>query len=163
MDITSIICAILGCTSIISFILYRKAEKRIKNAEALTAEVEADQHQFDLYKAQLEHCSESVEQHNLTIQHQSETITKLNDEITDKTTRIRQLTDALYNSEREINKVNDQLVEKTERIGQLELLCQRYKEWHCRVAECQHRLPPNPKLKGRNFEDEENDPQKQQK
>lgn len=144
--------AILGCTTLLSFILYRRQTKRMKNAEALNAEVEADQHQFDLYKAQLEHCSESVEQHNETIKHQSETICTLNDALDSKTARIRELTDALYQSESELNKVNAQLVEKTERIGKLELLCQKYKDWRCVLGECPNRKPANPKLKGLQYD-----------
>lgn len=146
--------AVLGCTTLLGFILYHRQTKRMKNAEALNAEIEADQHQFDLYKAQLEHCSEAVEQHNQTIINQSATITKLNDEITVKTERIRELTDKLWQSERESNELNAQIIEKTERIGQLELQCQKYKDWHCRVASCPNRLPPNPTLKGRKFEEE---------
>lgn len=150
--------AILGCTTVLGFVLYHRQTKRMKNAEALNAEIEADQHQFDLYKAQLYHCSESVEQHNETIKHQSETICTLNDALDDKTARIRELTDKLWESEKESNELNAKLIEKTERIGQLELMCQKYKDWHCRVADCIHRLPPNPTLKGRKFEDDENDP-----
>lgn len=144
--------AILGCTTLLSFILYRRQTKRMKNAEALNAEIEADQHQFDLYKAQLEHCSEAVENHNQTIIHQTQTITELNDAISNKTTRIRELTDALYQSESELNKVNAQLVEKTERIGKLELLCQKYKDWRCVLGECPNRKPANPKLKGLQYD-----------
>lgn len=146
--------AFLGGTSLVSFILYRRQTKRMKDAEALNAEIEADQHQFDLYKAQLEHCSESVEQHNETIKHQSETICTLNEALDGKTARIRELTDKLWQSEQESNERNAQIIEKTERIGQLELQCQKYKDWHCRVASCPNRLPPNPTLKGRKFEDE---------
>jgi len=148
--------AILGCTTVLGFVLYHRQTKRMKNAEALNAEVEADQHQFDLYKAQLEHCSESVEQHNETIKHQSETICTLNDALDSKTARIRELTDKLWESEKESNELNAQLVQKTERIGQLELQRQKYKDWHCRVVDCGLRQPPNPTLKGRKFD--ENDP-----
>ncbi len=156
--ISIIVNAVLGCTTLLGFVLYYRQTKRMKNAEALTAEVEADQHQFDLYKAQLDHCSESVEQHNQTIIHQSETICTLNNALDDKTARIRELTDKLWESEKESNELNVQLIEKTERIGKLELMVAKFKDWHCRVADCPHRLPPNPKLKGRNFDDDENDP-----
>lgn len=146
--------AILGCTTLLSFILYRRQTKRMKNAEALNAEIEADQHQFDLYKAQLEHCSESVEQHNETIKHQSETICALNTALDDKTERIRSLTDKLFESERETNVVNAKLVDATSKIGELELQLAKVRMWRCELANCDKRVPPNPKLKGKKYEED---------
>lgn len=149
--------AVLGCTTLLSFILYRRQTKRLKDVEVLKAEIEADGDRYEMYEERLNHCNQTVEQHNETIIHQSETIANLNSALDDKTARIRELTDKLWESEKKSNELNDKLIEKTERIGQLELMCQKYKDWHCRVAECTKRLPPNPTLKGRNFDDE-NDP-----
>lgn len=147
--------AVLGCTTLLGFILYYKQTKRMKNAEALNAEIEADQHQFDLYKAQLEHCSEAVENHNQTIIHQTQTITELNDAISNKTTRIRELTDALFESERETNAVNAKLVDATSKIGELELQLAKARMWRCELANCDKRVPPNPKLKGKKYDENE--------
>ena len=151
--ISIIINAVLGCTTLLGFICYYSANKRLKNTEVSKAETEVTAARFEVYEQRLEHCNETVEKHNETISHQSETIANLNRALDDKTARIRQLTDDLYQSEREKNDLNDKLVKATETIGKLELKLAKYKDWHCRVADCPHRLPPNPKLNGRTFDE----------
>lgn len=149
-----IIEVVLGGTSLISLIAYWKANRRIKDNEANKSDVEVTAARFELYEQRLEHCNQAVENHNNTILSQGETISTLNKALDDKTARIRQLTDDLYTSEKESNRLNDRLVEATEKIGKLELSLMKYKDWHCQVADCPHRLPPNPKLKGRTFNDD---------
>lgn len=148
-----ILSGLFGGTSIISFFLYRKTEKRLKDAEVRQKETEAEGGRFLMYEERLTHANSVIEDHNTTIAHQSQTIATLNDALDNKTQRIRELTDKLWESERESNQLNDKLVEKTERIGHLELQLAKYRDWHCRVADCPHRLPPNHKLKGKVFEE----------
>ena len=154
--ILGILSAVLGCSALVSYILYRNAEKRIKNAEAEKAETSSDDARFDMYEKRLQHCNEIIDLHNATILNQGETVKKLTSEVDDKTMRIRELSDRLLESEMETNRVNAELVKATQQIGQLELQCSRYKLWHCKVADCPHRVPPRPELKGQVFEEDFN-------
>ena len=154
--ILSILSAVLGCSALVSYILYRNAERRIKNAEAEKAETSSDDALFDMYEKRLQHCNEIIDLHNATILNQGETVKKLTSEVDDKTMRIRQLSDQLLESEMETNRVNTELVKATQQIGQLELQCSKYKLWHCRVVDCPHRVPPRPELKGQVFEEDFN-------
>ena len=151
--VLGILSAVLGCSALVSYILYRNAEKRIKNAEAEKAETSSDDARFDMYEKRLQHCNEIIELHNTTILNQGETVKKLTSEVNDKTMRIRKLSDQLLESEMETNRVNAELVKATQQVGQLRLQCHRYELWHCRVADCPHRVPPRPELKGQVFEE----------
>lgn len=151
--VLSILSAVLGCSALVSYILYRNAEKRIKNAEAEKAETSSDDARFDMYEKRLQHCNEIIELHNTTILNQGETVKKLTSEVDDKTIRIRKLSDQLLESEMETNRVNNELVKATQQIGQLELQRSKYELWHCRVADCPHRVPPRPELKNQVFEE----------
>ena len=151
--VLGILSAVLGCSALVSYILYRNAEKRIKNAEAEKAETSSDDARFDMYEKRLQHCNEIIELHNTTILNQGETVKKLTSEVNDKTMRIRKLSDQLLESEMETNRVNAELVKATQQVGQMKLQCHRYELWHCRVADCPHRVPPRPELKGQVFEE----------
>ena len=147
-----IITACLGCTTLVSFILYRNSEKRVKNAEANKAEIAADEDKFEMYEKRLQHCNEIIELHNTTIQHQGASLQKFDDLVREKTLRIRQISDELYNSESELNRVNSELVRLTSELGKLKLQYERYRLWHCRIANCPNRIPPRPELKDHVFE-----------
>lgn len=146
--------AVLGCTTLLGFILYYKQTKRMKNAEALKAEIEADGDRYEMYEERLNHCNQTVEQHNETIIHQSETIANLNSALDGKTERIRELTDKLWQSETGSNKLNAQLIEKTEIIGQLNLRIDKLMRWKCHDSNCNHRIPQSPTIKGKTFEED---------
>lgn len=159
-SITILLGALLGCTSLLSFLLYRRASKRIKNAEADKAESEARQAEFALYDRRITEMHTSLNVCNATIREQEELISQLNRAIADKTERIRSLTDQAYESEREANRINTLLHEAGCRITKLteqrdseRLQKERYKAWHCRKGECDMRMPPNPGLAGRKFGD----------
>ena len=48
--VLSILSTVLGCSALVSYILYRNAEKRIKNAEAEKAETSSDDARVDMYE-----------------------------------------------------------------------------------------------------------------
>lgn len=158
MDWTIIISTILGCSTIMGFILYRKESKRLKKAEVEKAETEVDTVKFAQYKERIDHLHEVAKINNVTITDQSRTISMLNRALDDKTLRIRELTDKFEDSEHTVNRVNLQLDESKERIIELtnllakaELDKERYRNWHCRKSDCGDRLPPNPTLKGKKW------------
>lgn len=152
--ISIIINAVLGCTTLLGFICYYSANKRLKNSEVSKAETEVTAARFEVYEQRLEHCNDTVEKHNETIAHQSETIANLNRALDDKTTRIRQISDDLYQSEREKNDLNDKLVKATETIGKLNLRIDKLTRWKCHRGSCDHREPESPTIKNKSFEDD---------
>lgn len=151
--ISIIVNAVLGCTTLLGFICYYSANKRLKNSEVSKAETEVTSARFEVYEQRLEHCNETVEKHNETIAHQSETIANLNKALDDKTLRIRQITDDLYQSERESNQLNAKLVEATETIGKLNLRIDKLTRWKCHDSNCLNRRPESPTIKGKQFAD----------
>lgn len=150
IDISTILGAISGLfggTSILTFFLYRKTEKRMRTAELKTKEVEAESSKYLMYEERLNHANE-------TLVKQSETISTLNTALDDKTARIRQLTDDLYTSEKESNRLNDKLIEATETIGKLNLRVDKLSRWKCHKSSCDIREPESPTIKGKTFEED---------
>lgn len=145
---------ILGGTSLVGILLYYKANRRIKNNEANKSDVDLNAAKYEVYEQRLEHCNDTVEKHNETIAHQSETIANLNHALDDKTARIRDLTDKLWESERESNHLNVKLVEATETIGKLNLRIDKLTRWKCHRGSCDHREPESPTIKNKSFEDD---------
>ena len=137
-----------------SLLMYRKANKRIKMNEANKSDVEVTAARYELYEQRLEHANQTIEAHNATLLSQGQTINDLNKALDSKTTRIRELTDKLWESERTANHLNTQLVEATEKIGKLELRIDKLTRWKCHKSSCTNREPESPTIKGRNFEDD---------
>lgn len=149
-----ILSGLFGGTSILGFFLYRKTEKRLKDAEVKQKETEAESGLFAMYEERLTHANQTIEEHNRTIAHQSETIAVLNSALDDKTARIRKISDELYDSEREKNSLNAELIEKTEKIGQLEVIIAKLRNWRCEKSDCDGRIPPSRSIKGKQFNED---------
>ncbi len=138
---------LLGCSTLVGFILYGKANRRIKDAEAGKSEAEANEvedHRFDNLLKLVD---------SLTSR-----LSKLNDTVDKHIDRNREISDRLYKSEREINILNEKLLTVTEERDKEKLLKEKYKEWHCRSSVCREgkpdpkgRRPPNPKIIGKEF------------
>ena len=149
--ILSLLSGLFGGTSILTFLMYRKTNERLKLAEVKQKETDADSSRFLMYEERLSHCNETVEKHNETISHQSETIATLNGALDDKTARIRKISDELYESEKRINDLNDKLIEKTEEIGRLEVTITKLRSWRCEKSDCDGRIPPSRAIVGKSF------------
>lgn len=157
--IISVVGTLLTCTIIVNFILFKKQSKRIKEAETRTEEVKADSAKYEMYELRLKHANETIDEHNGTLKEQAQTISKLNHALDDKTLQIRKLTQQCEDAQNEVNRVNNKLDAAMARITQLteerdaeRLSKERYKNWHCRRADCKERIPPNPALRGQSFE-----------
>lgn len=150
--IIGVVGAVLGCTTLVTAILYWSQSRRIKNAEARARELETELQEFGNYKQQLAHANEIIHLHNESMLEQAETIHKLNTQVGDKTERIRKLTDDLIKSESKTNRQNDKLLKLQEENAQLKRDLILYKDWHCR-RDCNNRLPENPKIKGKSFDE----------
>lgn len=92
-SITIIVGGLLSCTTLLGYLLYRRASKRIKNAEADKAEAEAAKAGFEVYEQRISEMHASLNICNATIKEQGQLIRDLNRALDDKTQRIRSLTD----------------------------------------------------------------------
>ena len=146
---------ILGCSTLLGFILYGKANRRIKDAEAKKSEAEAEKSEAEAEKSEAE-ASEAKD-------HRFDNLLKLVDSLTSRLSslnttvdkhidRNRELSDRLYNSETELNRANERIIKLTEEKDVERSLKEHYKLWHCRKEGCADRMPPNEKLKGLKYE-----------
>ena len=125
--IPTLITSILGCTTLMTSILYYSATRRAKNAEALKAEVEAeDAHITGLIK--------SLQAIEALL---SNTITEFQKELTDKTNQIRQVNATCF-------ELQQQMTVKETELARLNLLLNWHRQWHCTREyphDCDRRLP----------------------
>lgn len=145
---------VLGCSTLLGFILYGKANRRIKDAEAEKSEAEAKKNKAE---------ASEVEDHRFDnllklVDSLTSRLSALNATIDKHIDRNRELSDRADRSEKEINRLNDRLLAVTEQRDREKLLKEKYKEWHCRSSVCREgnpdpkgRRPPNPKIVGKDF------------
>lgn len=131
---------ILGCSTLLGFILYGNANRRIKDAEAEKSEAEASEaedHRFDNLLKLVDSLTSRLSTLNATV-----------DKLID---RNRELADRLYKSEAELNRVNERLLIVTEERDNALRLADYYGMWRCERDDCRDPRgprPPRDKLKG---------------
>lgn len=139
--ILGIVSAVLGCSTLVGWMFYRSANRRIKDAEADKANAEADAAQWDLYEKRLEATHKSIDVLNSQLEAQIKLAARKEDIIEDKTQVIRKLQDALSSLQ------NERLKDANE-ISELKQERDFYKLWHCQREhgggkdECVRRKPP---------------------
>jgi len=129
----SIITAILGCSTLMGWLFYRKANKRLKNAEAAQAEATANNQQWDRYEKQIDHAHSTINVLLEQTKYDAQRIAEQNKELDGKTDRIREVEDRLVVTERE----NTRLAEEN---GELKKELEKVR---CHVKKCKSRQPPN--------------------
>ncbi len=139
---------ILGCSTLLGFILYGKANRRIKEAEAQEAIAKAEKSEAE---------TSEVEDHRFDnllklVDSLTSRLSTLNATVDKHIDRNRELSDRLYKSETEINRINERVIKLTEEKESERSLKEHYKLWHCRKEGCTDRMPPNEKLKGLKYE-----------
>lgn len=149
--VLTFISTILGCSTLVGFVLYGKANRRIKDAQAEKEEAaasEVEDHRFDNLLKLVDSLTSRLSMLNATVDKHID--------------RSHELADRLYKSETEINRLNEKLLAVTEERDKEKLLKEKYKEWHCRSSICREgkpdpkgRRPPNPKIMGKEFADVE--------
>ena len=163
--ILSIATFLFGGSTITGFILYNKASRRMKEAEADKAEADADNVRWECYEKQLDHAASTIEILHKQIEADSKRISDLNnaldkkeEEKADKTKQIRMLTERALLAEGLLNNANHKIAKLTEERDNERLLKERYKAWHCRSSVCSEghpdpkgRRPPNPNILGKRF------------
>lgn len=139
---------ILGCSTLLGFILYGKANRRIKEAEAQEVIAKAEKSEAE---------ASEVEDHRFDnllklVDSLTSRLSTLNATVDKHIDRNRELSDRLYMSETEINRINERVIKLTEEKESERSLKEHYKLWHCRKEGCTDRMPPNEKLKGLKYE-----------
>lgn len=152
--ILTLLSTLLGCSTLIGFILYGKANRRIKDAEAQEAKAKAEKAEAD---------ATEVEDHRFDnllklVDSLTSRLSTLNATVDKHIDRNRELSERLYKSEMGLNRLNKKLLIVTEERDREKLLKEKYKEWHCRSSICSEgkpdpkgRRPPNPKIVGKEF------------
>lgn len=137
----TLISTLLGCSTLVGFFLYGKANRRIKDAEAEKSEAEASEvedHRFDNLLKLVDSLTSRLSTLNTTVDKHID--------------RNRELSDRLYKSETELNRANERIIKLTEEKDTERSMKEHYKMWHCRKSGCEDRIPPNDKLKGLKYE-----------
>lgn len=142
--VLTIISSLLGCSTLVGFILYGKANRRIKAAEAEKSEAEASEvedHRFDNLLKLVDSLTTRLSSLNATIDKHID--------------RNRELADRLYKSETELNRANERTIKLTEERDEAQRLADHYKLWLCERTDCQDPRggrPPRDKLNGLKYE-----------
>lgn len=139
--VLTLISTLLGCSTLVGFVLYGKANRRIKDAEAEKSEAEANEvedHRFDNLLKLVDSLTSRLSSLNATVDKHID--------------RNRELSDRVYKSETELNRLNERIIKLTEEKDAERSLKEHYKMWHCRKEGCTDRIPPNDKLKGLKYE-----------
>lgn len=148
--ILSIVSTVLGSSTIVGFVLHRKALRRLKLAEARKSEAEADKAHWERYEKQLDHANKTIELLHGQIENDAERISRLNKTIDNKVDRIRELTDKVIESESNLNIANGKIIKLTEERDRERMIKELYKSWNCH-KDCGDREPPNERLAGKSF------------
>lgn len=139
-----LISAVLGCSTLVGFVLYGKANRRIKDAEAEKSEAEADEaedHRFDNLLKLVD---------SLTSR-----LSSLNAAVDKHIDRNRELSDRLYQSETDKNHLNERIIILTEERDEARRREDYAKMWRCERNDCQDPRgprPPREKLKGLKYD-----------
>ena len=143
-SILTLVSTLLGCSTLLGFILYGKANRRIKDAEAEKSEAEArevEDHRFDNLLKLVDSLTSRLSSLNATVDKHID--------------RNRELSDRLYKSETELNRANERITVLTERLGEAIRLAEHFERWKCERTDCQDPRggrPPRDKLKDLRYE-----------
>lgn len=143
---------LLGCSTLLGFILYGKANRRIKDAEAQEAIAKAEKTEVEADEAANEAEGHRFDNLLKLVDSLTSRLSSLNATVDKHIDRNRELSDRLYKSETELNRANERIIKLTEEKESERSLKEHYKLWHCRKEGCTDRMPPNEKLKGLKYE-----------
>ena len=142
---------ILGCSTLLGFILYGKANRRIKDAEALEAKAKAEKAEADADEAE-DHRFDNLLK---LVDSLTSRLSKLNDTVDRHIDRNRELSDRLYKSETKLNRANERIITLTEERDKARRQADYNKMWRCERTDCQDPRgpkPPREKLKGLKYD-----------
>lgn len=129
-----------------------KAAMRKSKAEAVTAEHDADRAEVERLHLQIDHQQKSLDVYIKLEKDNAERISQQNKALDEKTEQIRKLTEQVISSEHGRNHDKEEITRLTAELGEMRVLMEHYKSWHCCKSDCDDRIPPNKKLKGLKYE-----------
>ena len=135
---------ILGCSTLLGFILYGKANRRIKDAEAEKSEAETNEvedHRFDNLLKLVDSLTSRLSTLNATVDKHID--------------RNRELSDRLHQSETDKNRMNERIITLTEERDEARRVADHFERWKCERDDCQDPRgprPPREKVKGLKYE-----------
>lgn len=142
---------VFGCTTLMGWVLYRKASKRMKDAEARLKEVEALDKEHELNVRRMMALHTDIDTLNVQLTNAYKDKGRAEEIIDDKTRKIRELQDRIYGLLEERRK--DAVL-----MAGVEAERDYYRAWHCERETnnceegCLRRRPAqNPPLKYRPF------------
>lgn len=142
---------ILGCSTLLGFILYGKANRRIKDAEALEAKAKAEKAEADADEAE-DHRFDNLLK---LVDSLTSRLSSLNATIDKHIDRNRELSDRLYQSETDKNRMNERIIKLTEERDDAQRRADYDGMWRCERTDCQDPRgpkPPREKLKGLKYD-----------
>lgn len=151
--ISGIVSLVLGCSTILTYILFRKQSRQLKDIEVKQGEINTDDSKYEMYEKRIHTLNQLMENHNETFNRLSSTIDDLTQRLILKTDQIRKLTDDLIQSEQEQNELNKKLMDTMEELGRTRLRLQYVSNWVCKKSDCMEREPENLTLRGQRFEE----------
>lgn len=149
--VLTLISALLGCSTLVGFILYGKANRRIKDAEAQEAQAKAEKADADADEAEDHRFNTLL---NL-VDSLTSRLSSLNATVDKHIDRNRELSDRLYQSETEINRRNERIITLTEERDDARRQADYDKMWRCERSDCQDPRggrPPRDKLRGLKYD-----------
>lgn len=149
--VLTLISALLGCSTLVGFILYGKANRRIKDAEAQEAQAKAEKADADADEAEDHRFNTLL---NL-VDSLTSRLSSLNATVDKHIDRNRELSDRLYQSEMEINRLNERIITLTEERDDARRQADYDKMWRCERSDCQDPRggrPPRDKLRGLKYD-----------
>lgn len=142
--VLTFISTLLGCSTLVGFVLYGKANRRIKDAQAEKEEAaasEVEDHRFDNLLKLVDSLTSRLSTLNATVDKHID--------------RNRELADRLYKSETELNRANERIITLTEERDEARRQADYDKMWRCERTDCQDPRgprPPREKLKGLKYD-----------
>lgn len=131
-----------------------EAEATNKSVEAKKNDWHLEQERIESLHAALLRNNETIETNVATIDSLVKRLSMLNATVDKHIDRNRELSDRVYQAEREKDELSKQLLKAIEGREYYKRVGVCYKEWQCRRSDCldpRGREPDNPKLKGRRF------------
>lgn len=145
MEILSIILtSVFGSSTILGFILYGKANRRLKNAEADRAAADVHGAEVERLTQQLDHQQVTIDKFTAMVDSLTGRLSKLNATVDKHIDRNRELSDRLYKSETELNRANERITVLTGELGEERLLRKHYQTWRCERSDCKDPRGPKP-------------------
>ena len=127
--------------------MYRRQNKRLKEAEVKSAEAQAKAEDWHIWKEQSEELHASnmqlIERNAKLVQINAEKEDRHAADLKEKEERFKDQTTRLREVQRELIASQQREIELTKRVAQLERRCDHYKEWMCKKpwSLCKKREP----------------------